>query len=138
MCIRDRITTGSWFFTYLLKTKSNNRMAMSYIAASFWTGLTVGRLCLGFVTERFFENEYRASKAYGFLTLFSYTLFVLVGLIDSDSVSYFVVLFLVVFCCGVFIGPLFPNASIVALQVLPKRLHVSGVGVCLLYTSRCV
>lgn len=123
------ITTGSWFFTYLLKTKSNNRMAMSYIAASFWTGLTVGRLCLGFVTERFFENEYRASKAYGFLTLFSYTLFVLVGLIDSDSVSYFVVLFLVVFCCGVFIGPLFPNASIVALQVLPKRLHVSGVGV---------
>lgn len=47
------ITTGSWFFTYLLKTKSDNKMAMSYIAASFWTGLTVGRLCLGFVTERF-------------------------------------------------------------------------------------
>ncbi|CAI4050751.1 Bsc6p SKDI_15G0240 [Saccharomyces kudriavzevii IFO 1802] len=123
------ITTGSWFFSYLLQTKSSNKVAMSYIAASFWTGLTVGRLCLGFVTERFFENEYKASKAYAFLTLSSYTLFVLVGLIDSDSSFYFFVLFLVVFSCGTFIGPLFPNASIVALQVLPKRLHVSGVGV---------
>lgn len=123
------ITTGSWFFSYLLETKSSNKVAMSYIAASFWTGLTVGRLCLGFVTERFFENEYKASKAYAFLTLSSYTLFVLVGLINSSSVFYFVVLFFVVFCCGTFIGPLFPNASIVALQVLPKRLHVSGVGV---------
>ena len=123
------ITTGSWFFSYLLETKSSNKVAMSYIAASFWTGLTVGRLCLGFVTERFFENEYKASKAYAFLTQSSYTLFVLVGLINSSSVLYFVVLFFVVFCCGTFIGPLFPNASIVALQVLPKRLHVSGVGV---------
>jgi fucose permease len=29
------ITTGSWFFSYLLETKSSNKVAMSYIAASF-------------------------------------------------------------------------------------------------------
>ncbi|CCF60064.1 hypothetical protein KAFR_0I02850 [Kazachstania africana CBS 2517] len=123
------ITTGAWFFTYLLTTKSADKIKMSYIASSYWLGLTSGRLLLGFVTKRAFSNEYRASKVYGALTFAFYALFFGVGLIDTNSNLYLTILFVIVFFCGFFIGPLFPSASIVALQVLPKRLHISGVGI---------
>lgn len=122
------VSTGSWLFTYLLDIKHGERIPMSYVTASYWTGLTVGRLTLGFVTKRMFPNEYRASVFYGGLTLFFYTVFVLVGLIPGNSLLYFITLSITVFLSGVFIGPLFPNASVVALQVLPKSLHVSGIG----------
>lgn len=122
------LSTGSWLFSYLLDTKSDDRIRMSWVTSSYWTGLTVGRMCLGFVTKRIFHNEYRASKTYGLLTLFFYTLFVIVGWHNSANSWYLACLFIIVFLCGVFIGPLFPNASIVALQVLPKNLHIGGVG----------
>lgn len=122
------VSTGSWLFSYLLSTKSEDKILMSYVTSSYWTGLTCGRFCLGFVTKRSFVNEYRASYTYGMLSLFFYTIFVMVGLINSDSPWYIAILFFVLFFCGVFIGPLFPNASIVALQVLPKKLHIGGVG----------
>lgn len=123
------VSTGSWLFTYLLSTKSDNTIAMSYVTSSFWTGLTVGRLGLGFVTKRLFTNEYHASHTYGLLALLFYTIFVFVGLFNTDNMWYIGLVFFVVFLCGIFIGPLFPNASIVALQVLPKKLHVGGMGV---------
>lgn len=122
------ITTGAWFFSYLLRTKLDDKIKMSYIASSYWIGLTTGRLVLGFVTKRVFKNEYRGARTYSTLTLFFYILFVLVGLINSASTVYLVLIFFIVFMCGFFIGPLFPSGSIVALQVLPARLHISGIG----------
>ncbi|KAL3231639.1 Bypass of stop codon protein 6 [Nakaseomyces bracarensis] len=122
------ITTGSWFFTYLLKTKSDNRISMSYVAASFWAGITMGRLCLGFVTKRLFSNEYKASNAYSWVALVFYSLFVAIGLLQYQSTFYYMCIWISVFFGGFFIGPLFPNASIVALQNLPPKLHISGMG----------
>ncbi|CCK67813.1 Bsc6p KNAG_0A01240 [Huiozyma naganishii CBS 8797] len=123
------ITTGAWFFSFLLETKLDDKIKMSYVAAAFWLGLTFGRFILGFVTKRAFVNEYRAAKTYTLLTLFFYTIFVFVGHISSHTLGYFVLLFITIFCCGFFIGPLFPSASIVAIQVLPARLHVTGVSI---------
>lgn len=122
------VGTGSWLFSYLLATKSDDTISMSYVTSSFWVGLTVGRFLLGFVTKRAFTDEYRASHAYGLCSLFFYTVFTVVGFYNTDSQWYIAILFFVLFFCGVFIGPLFPNASIVAMQVLPRKLHVSGVG----------
>ncbi|KAH7606126.1 Major Facilitator Superfamily [Nakaseomyces glabratus] len=122
------ITTGSWFFTYLLKTKSDNRIGMSYVAASFWSGITLGRLLLGFVTKRLFSTEYNASNAYSWLSVVFFSLFVAIGLLNYSSIFYFACMFVSMFFGGFFIGPLFPNASIVALQNLPPKLHISGMG----------
>lgn len=123
------ITTGAWFFTYLLENKLNDKIKMSYIASMFWIGLTCGRLILGFVTKRVFATEYRATRCYTILTFFAYVLFVLLGLVDSHSVCYFILISINLFLCGFFIGPIFPSASIVSLQILPARLHVGGIGV---------
>lgn len=122
------ISTGSWFFTYLLKTKSDNRISMSYVASSFWAGITSGRLCLGFVTNKLFSSEYKASNAYSWIALVFYSLFVAIGLLEYDTFFYYMCLWFSVFFGGFFIGPLFPNASIVALQNLPQKLHISGMG----------
>ncbi|GAV47835.1 hypothetical protein ZYGR_0I01310 [Zygosaccharomyces rouxii] len=40
------LSTGSWLFSYLLATKSDDRIKMSWVTSSYWTGLTVGRMCL--------------------------------------------------------------------------------------------
>ncbi|QLQ80902.1 hypothetical protein HG537_0E02570 [Torulaspora globosa] len=122
------VSTGSWLFSYLLSTKSDDRIAMSYVTSSYWTGLTVGRFLLGFITKRVFSSEYVASLAYSLICLFFYSILLAVGTINTDAGWYIVVLFFVLFFCGVFVGPLFPNASIVAMQVLPRHLHVGGVG----------
>ncbi|QLL33344.1 hypothetical protein HG536_0E02550 [Torulaspora globosa] len=122
------VSTGSWLFSYLLSTKSDDKIAMSYVTSSYWTGLTVGRFLLGFITKRVFASEYVASLAYSLMCLFFYSVLLAVGTINTDAGWYIVVLFFVLFFCGVFVGPLFPNASIVAMQVLPRHLHVGGVG----------
>ncbi|KAL3231640.1 Bypass of stop codon protein 6 [Nakaseomyces bracarensis] len=128
LLLGGEITTGSWFLTYLLKTKSNKRIAMSYVSSSFWTGITVGRLCLGFVTHRFFKNEYTASNIYSWLSVLLYTIFVALGFSFFDNVFYFILMYITLFFAGFFIGPLSPNSSIVAIQNLPQKLHISGVG----------
>lgn len=127
--IGGEIATGVWLYTYLLETKSSDPIAMSYVAATFWVGLTVGRLVLGFVTKRVFANEYRACRVYSLLTVGFYTAWVGIGLVNKSSTSYMLLLSLIMFGCGFFIGPLFPSASIVAVQVLPKKLQISGVGI---------
>ena len=136
------VTTGSWLFTYLLETKMNNPVRMSYIVSTFWVGLTVGRVVLGFVTGRVFRNEYRAGRVYSICTLALFCMFVLVGATGTStgepqaqhlqptlSLAYFLSLMLIIFLSGFFIGPLFPIGSVVALQLLPKSMHVSGIGV---------
>lgn len=127
--IGAEIATGVWFYTYLLETKSADPIAMSYVAATFWVGLTVGRLVLGFVTKRIFTNEYRACRVYCVLSVVFYSAWVVVGLFHGSSTAYMLLLSFVMFCCGFFVGPLFPSASIVAVQVLPKKLQISGVGI---------
>ncbi|KAH3898680.1 related to Bypass of stop codon protein 6 [Saccharomycodes ludwigii] len=129
------VGTGSWLFTYLLKIKNGAPRPMSFIMSSFWVGLTAGRLTLGTVTDKFFNNEYRASLCYGWLTCISYYVLTIIGFIPAPPVTspfwrvlYFISFSVPTFSAGYFIGPLFPNASVVALQILPVNLHVSGVG----------
>ncbi|CEP62424.1 Bsc6p LALA0_S05e05336g [Lachancea lanzarotensis] len=125
----SEVSTGAWIFTYLLEVKKGQVIPMSYVTAAFWMGLTTGRLVLGFVTKRWFKNEYRASAFYTKLCVVFYTCFLAVTYFSGSSALYFVAVSVMIFLGGVFIGPLFPNASVVALQVLPKNMHVSGVGI---------
>ena len=121
------VGTGSWIFTYLLEVKQGAARGMAYITASYWAGLTFGRLYFGIMTKKWFPNEYQASRFYGNVTFLFNLMFVLFGFIPQNSNFYFVLLSCCVFMAGMWIGPLFPLASVVALDVLPKRLHISGV-----------
>lgn len=127
------LATGAFLLSFLLE-KCPNRVGMSYISSSYWAGITVGRFLLGHITDRYFENVYKATKFYIKVTLIGYLIFCIISMISpndptNSSSPYFITFFLVTFISGIFVGPLFPNGSIVALQLLPKKYHVGGLGI---------
>jgi fucose permease len=122
LCSYNGIELGysGWLVTYMIRERHGDPKTMGLMATGFWTGLTVGRVGLGFVTGRFRSLEkviltYFAA-AICFHCVFWY-----------DTLSPVYVSGAYIFAVGVFIGPIFPSAMVMATTVLPKRLHVSGI-----------
>lgn len=114
---------GAWLISFMMRIKNLSYKKSSYMATSFWTGLTVGRICLGFVTEIFFSNELIANLVYiggSFGGMFLFWLLAFTNWIP--------LLFLVVFLTGVAIGPIFPTTIVASLSILPVKYHTGGVG----------
>lgn len=87
-------------------------------ATGFWLGLTMGRVTLGFVTPR--VGERLAVSIYLTLAIALELLFWLVPVYLVSTVM--------IALLGFFMGPLFPAAIVAATRLLPRHLHVSGVG----------
>jgi len=91
---------------------------MGLISSCLWTGLTVGRVGLGFVTGRF-KSLKGIVMFYLFCGFCSHILFWSISGITMSYIS--------IFTLGFFIGPMFPSAMIMATIIMPKRLHVPGI-----------
>ena len=85
---------------------------------SFWLGITIGRVILGFVTPRLGENF--AICIYLVLAMAMQLLF---WLVPSFVVSSIAVAFV-----GFFLGPLFPAVVVATTKLLPPYLHVAAIG----------
>ncbi|KAK9311331.1 major facilitator superfamily domain-containing protein [Lipomyces starkeyi] len=109
---------GGWIVTFMVTERHGEPAKMGAVASGFWAGLTVGRVALGFVTGRVGENT--MLTIYLILSLVFELVFWLAPSIIVSAVSVSLV--------GVFIGPLFPTAMIALSRLLPKRLHVAGIG----------
>lgn len=123
MYVGGEVAFGSWLISFLMRIKKLTYKKSSYMATSFWTGLTVGRMCLGFVTEIFFANELTANLVYiggSFVGLFLFWLLAFTNAIP--------LLFLIVFLTGISIGPIFPTTIVAAINILPVKFHTAGVG----------
>ncbi|GEQ72507.1 hypothetical protein JCM33374_g6194 [Metschnikowia sp. JCM 33374] len=115
---------GTWLITFLTRIKGLSFKQSSYMATTFWTGLTLGRIFLGFVTAHYFTNELNANWCYITLSLVGHALFSLVVLTSS----YTKILFPIVLFSGLFVGPIFPTNIVCAIRILPAKFHASGVG----------
>jgi fucose permease len=113
------VSFGGWITTFMIVVRHGNRHKMGFVTTGFWTGLTVGRMSLGFVAGRFRREEIQAA-IYMALAIGCILVFWWVPILYVSAV--FAALF------GFVIGPLFPTVVVVAVKKLPKRLHVSGVG----------
>jgi fucose permease len=102
----------------MIKVRSASSFSSRISATGFWGGMTIGRVILGFVTERFGEKV--SVIAY---LLISIGLEIMFWLIPSFLVSAIAVAFL-----GFFLGPIFLTAVVMATKLLPKRLHVGAMG----------
>ncbi|GAM88597.1 hypothetical protein ANO11243_066310 [Dothideomycetidae sp. 11243] len=111
------VALGGWIVTFMLRTRHSSALASSLTATGFWLGITLGRLCLGFVTPR--VGEKKSIAIYLPLTL----ALLLLTLIPSLPLSA-----LCIAGAGFFLGPLFPAAIRVCTALLPRRLHVPGIG----------
>ena len=100
---------------------TRSRHASVYLASlsssGFWGGMAVGRLTLGYMTDRIGVRCAAAlylSCAIGLLLLFA--------LVRSAIVSIITVTF-----AGFVMGPLFPSGVVVMSELLPRGLHVAAV-----------
>nr|QFR37136.1 MFS transporter [Cyberlindnera americana] len=125
--VGGEISIGSWLLTYLKDMKGLEQLEASIVVSWFWFGLTFGRMSLAFLTKKF-RSEYSANKWYGWLSWVTYTVFLMFSMTyDGDNFS--LLAKPLVFIAGVFIGPLYPTASVVLFKLLPIHQQVSGVGI---------
>lgn len=117
------VAFGAWLVTFLLRIKKLSYKASSYMATTFWSGLTAGRICLGFVTAHCFHSELSANWLYILLSLVGYVLFCLFAF-----TPFIWLLFVIVFLTGLFVGPIFPTTIVASIEILPVKYHASGIG----------
>lgn len=125
LCTYNGIEIGysGWIVTYMIRERHGDPNFMGFVSTAFWTGLTLGRIALGFVTGRFSSLKnvilfYFAGATF-FHLLFWLGGAILPTTIITDSIC--------IFFAGLFIGPIFPSAMVMATSVLPSELHVSGI-----------
>ena len=123
----SEVGTGSWIYTYLIEFKNGDKSFMSYITSSYWLGLTIGRFYFGMKIDKWFVNEYQAVKFFVKTTMLFSVALTLFGGIFNQSSLYFFVFGIVVFSCGMFIGPIFPLLSIVGVDMLDSNVKVKGI-----------
>ena len=103
----------------MLRVRKASAYASGVSGTGFWAGQALGRALLGFVTERY--GERRCITVYLAVCV---ALELLFWLVPSFVMSAVAVAFL-----GFFLGPMFPGAVMVTAKLLPKRIHVSAIGV---------
>lgn len=98
-----------------------NRGATPYLAglssSGYWAGMAVGRLILGFATDKI--GVRRATCLYFICALGIEVLF---AVLSSAALSVALMTLL-----GFVMGPLFPSGVVVLTRMLPGELHVSAV-----------
>lgn len=114
---------GSWLITFLIRIKNYSHRHASLMASSYWLGLTLGRMGLGFATAYFFRSELTANLTYITWGTTGYLLFWLLSLTDQKALLY-----ILTFITGVGVGPIFPASVVAAMKVLPSNYHTAGVG----------
>jgi fucose permease len=114
------ITLGGWIFTFLVHERRIPPFAAGMTNFVYWAGLTLGRVLLGFVTSYLHIGKY---TVFAYLTA-CITCHVIFWLIEEFKVSVGAVALL-----GFFLGPLFPEAVIAFADILPRHLHIAGIGI---------
>lgn len=122
----SEVGTASWMYTYLLEFKEGNSKYISYIISSYWAGLTFGRFYFGMMINKWFINEYQAVRFFIRSSVLSTLSVALLGVIYSHSAVYFALFGVGLFCCGMFIGPIFPLLSIIGVDILDEHVQVKG------------
>ncbi|KAK2045746.1 major facilitator superfamily transporter [Colletotrichum somersetense] len=110
-------TVSGWVVAFMLRVRHTGTYSSSVCSSGFWTGMAIGRLALGFVTDKL--GARRAVILYLLFAPVFVVLFILVRVLWVSVLS----MSLVGFC----MGPLFPSCIVELVKLLPKGLHVGAV-----------
>ncbi len=125
-CTGSESSIGSWLVNYLDNAKQFDQSSANFIMTFFWIGITTGRIILGFITSKLFQNEYRANLVYTTMSLLIILIFTTINLITTMNQTLTI---LMIFIEGLFIGPLFPTMSVTLMKLLPIETQVNAMGV---------
>jgi fucose permease len=108
---------SGWVVSFMLRSRDASLPLASLASSSYWIGMAIGRLVLGFGTDRI--GVRRATALY---FIFAVGLEVLFATVSSPVVSVVLMALL-----GFFMGPLFPSGVVVLTRLLPGELHIAAV-----------
>ncbi|KAH7095473.1 major facilitator superfamily domain-containing protein [Paraphoma chrysanthemicola] len=108
---------SGWVVSFMLRKRSATPYMASLSSSGFWIGMAVGRLLLGFGTDRI--GVRRATILYFFCAILLQLLFIAW---TSPIVSVIVMILL-----GFTMGPMFPSGIVVLTRLLPAELHIAAV-----------
>jgi fucose permease len=108
---------SGWVVSFMLRNRDATPYEASLASSGFWIGMAIGRLLLGFGTDRI--GVRRATVLY---FLFAGVLEVLFAVLSSPIASVVLMTLL-----GFVMGPLFPSGVVVLTRLLPGELHIAAV-----------
>jgi fucose permease len=108
---------SGWVVSFMLRQRHSTAYESGLAASGYWVGMAIGRLSLGFLTDRL--GVRRATVLYFLFAIGFETLFVI---LSSAAVSVVIMTAL-----GFVMGPLFPSGVVVLTRLLPGELHVAAV-----------
>lgn len=108
---------SGWVVSFMVRSRHASTYLASISSSGFWAGMAVGRLTLGYITDRI--GVRRAAAMYLSCAI---ALLLTFALISSPIAS-----IIVMASAGFVMGPLFPSGVVVLSELLPRDLHVAAV-----------
>jgi len=108
---------SGWVVSFMLRNRGATPYLASLSSSGYWIGMAIGRLLLGFGTDRI--GVRRAMVLY---FLFAIGLEALFATLTSPIASVVLMALL-----GFVMGPLFPSGVVVLTRLLPRELHIAAV-----------
>ncbi|KAF2833500.1 MFS general substrate transporter [Ophiobolus disseminans] len=108
---------SGWVVSFMLRDREATPYLASLSSSGYWIGMAIGRLLLGFGTDRI--GVRRATVLY---FMFAIGLEALFASLRSPIASVILMTLL-----GFVMGPLFPSGVVVLTRLLPGQLHIAAV-----------
>ena len=108
---------SGWVVSFMWRYRHSSLTQSGLTSSGYWIGMAVGRLTLGFATDKI--GVRRATILYFCIAIAIESLF---AVVSSSAVSLVLMVML-----GFIMGPLFPSGVVVLTRLLPGELHVAAV-----------
>jgi fucose permease len=112
------VSMGTWSYSFLTEERHEEALLSGWAVSGFWLGLTIGRLSLGLVGERFGNKRLIQGCLGG----------IVVGVLLIWLVPFGPVTALGLWLTGFSLGPIFPTTIALISNLVPSRLVPSAIG----------
>jgi fucose permease len=108
---------SGWIVSFMLRSRHSTTYVAGLSSTGYWIGMAVGRLTLGFATDRM-----GVRRATGLYFVLAIGIDILFAALSSAAASVALMTAL-----GFIMGPMFPSGVVVLTRLLPAELHVAAV-----------
>ncbi|EPS32537.1 hypothetical protein PDE_07497 [Penicillium oxalicum 114-2] len=110
------VSTSGWVVSFLISYRNGDPSHVGYVSAGFWAGITVGRFLLTHPAATLGHKTAVLIMVAGAVAFQLMTW--LIPNIVGDAVA--------VAILGLLLGPVYPSATAVFTQLLPRRMHMTS------------
>ncbi|KAH9908278.1 major facilitator superfamily domain-containing protein [Xylariomycetidae sp. FL2044] len=114
---------AGWIVTFMRRVRQADPYLASLCTSFFWIGITLGRLTLGYITDRIGVRF--ATALYIGCAIILQAVFAFLPNAVASSVMILII--------GYFFGPLFPSGLVILTQSLDRSLHVRAVAIAITF-----